>query len=90
MSLIKEDIQNRIKEIQAAIAKQSIFAQQISNQVLMFQGAEQELVFQLNNLIEKEKLASLPDNSVKTVEPINHDFSKEEMNIDITSEKKTE
>lgn len=56
----KEEIENRIKEIDAAIAQQGQYIQQMNNQVLMFHGAKQEMTLQLNKLLEAEKMEVQP------------------------------
>lgn len=54
----KQQIQDRIKEIEAAIMQQGQYVQQMNNQILMFHGAKEELSMHLNKLIEAEKIAA--------------------------------
>lgn len=53
----KEEIENRIKELDAGIVTQGQYVQQMNNQILMFHGAKEELNVWLKKLSEAEKIA---------------------------------
>lgn len=57
MMLTKEKIENRIKELDAAIIQQGHYVQQMNNQILMFHGAKEEYNVLLKQLLESERLA---------------------------------
>lgn len=52
----KEDIENRIKEIDGIIVQQGQLNAQINNNILMLHGAKEELQVWLKRSIEAEKI----------------------------------
>jgi hypothetical protein len=71
MILTKENIEKRLRELDAAIMQQGQYVQQMNNQILMLHGAKEEYNVLLKQLIEAEKLEptkadeSIVDPSVK-------------------------
>lgn len=51
----RQKIEERIKEIEAAIVQQGQYVQQMNNQILMFHGAKEEYNMQLKVIDEQEK-----------------------------------
>jgi uncharacterized coiled-coil protein SlyX len=80
MNFTKEEIEARIKELDAAIMQQGQYVQQMNNQILMMHGAKEEWNVCLKKMAEKEKMEAEAKAKAEANGAVQDDCVKEAVN----------